>query len=185
MRASRWLPDGIGAGIVNHVSAPCDRAEAEEIEADPLQGMTLGYLISLVARLMAQSLKARNGSDGMAPGQYPVALELLARDGLSQRDLCEAVRIEQATMANTLKRMERDGLITRRPSVADGRQATIHLTARGAALTQAAVQNVMDINRLALADLDHDTSEVLRGILSTMARRLEQDPWRGSPSARP
>lgn len=105
-----------------------DVTHEDGFDPDPLHSMTLGYLVNLIARLMAQALKARNGPDGILPGQYPIALELLMRDGMSQRDLCEAVRIEQTTMANTLKRMERDGLIVRRQSAEDGRLSTVHLT---------------------------------------------------------
>lgn len=141
----------------------------------PLHRMTLGYLISLLARLLAQSLKARNGPDGILPGQYPIAVELLAQDGMSQRDLCEVVRIEQATMANTLKRMERDGLITRRQSAEDGRLATIHLTEAGARLTRAAVLNAAEVNGVALEGLDPAAQAALRDMLIDLTERLEAD----------
>ncbi|MEP9380596.1 MarR family winged helix-turn-helix transcriptional regulator [Aquabacter sp. CN5-332] len=152
-----------------------DTEEPEGFDADPLHRMTLGYLINLIARLLAQSLKVRNGADGILPGQYPVAVELLARDGLSQRDLCEAVRIEQATMANTLKRMERDGLITRRQSAEDGRLATIHLTEVGTQLAFASARNAADVNRVALDGLDPAAQADLRDTLLDLAERLEAD----------
>lgn len=149
--------------------------ELQGFDTDPLHRMTLGYLVNLLARLLAQSLKARNGSDGILPGQYPVAVELLTHDGMSQRDLCEAVRIEQATMANTLKRMERDGLITRRQSAEDGRLATIHLTAHGAQLAHASVLNAAEVNRVALEGLDPAAQAALRDTLLDLAERLEAD----------
>lgn len=144
-------------------------------EVAPQHRMTLGYLISLLARLLAQSLKVRNGPDGILPGQYPIAVELLAQDGMSQRDLCEVVRIEQATMANTLKRMERDGLITRRQSAEDGRLATIHLTEAGASLTRAAVLNAVEVNGVALEGLDLPAQMALRDMLIDLTERLEAD----------
>lgn len=49
---------------------------------------------------------------------------LFEQDGLTQRELCERVRIEQSTMADTLQRRERDTLIRREPDPADGRRAT-------------------------------------------------------------
>ncbi|MEP9356697.1 MarR family winged helix-turn-helix transcriptional regulator [Xanthobacter sp. KR7-65] len=149
--------------------------EPEGFEIAPLHRMTLGYLISLLARLLAQSLKVRNGPDGILPGQYPVAVELLTHDGMSQRDLCEAVRIEQATMANTLKRMERDGLITRRQSAEDGRLATIHLTEYGARLARASVRNAAEVNTVALEGLDPAAQTALRDMLIGLTERLEAD----------
>lgn len=147
----------------------------EGLEVAPQHRMTLGYLISLLARLLAQSLKVRNGPDGILPGQYPIAVELLTQDGMSQRDLCEVVRIEQATMANTLKRMERDGLITRRPSAEDGRLATIHLTEDGARLARDAVRNAAEVNSAALEGLDLAAQMALRDVLIDLTERLEAD----------
>ncbi|TCT06131.1 MarR family winged helix-turn-helix transcriptional regulator [Aquabacter spiritensis] len=154
---------------------------APGFDTDPLHRMTLGYLVNLIARLMAQSLKARNGADGILPGQYPVAVELLLQDGMSQRDLCEAVRIEQATMANTLKRMERDGLITRRQSTEDGRLSTVHLTELGICRAQAAVRNAAEVNRIALDGLSPADQAALRNTLIDLAARLEADL--GEPAA--
>ncbi|MGU3495282.1 MarR family winged helix-turn-helix transcriptional regulator [Xanthobacteraceae bacterium A53D] len=142
---------------------------------DPLQRVTLGYLINLLARLLAQSLKARNGMDGILPGQFPIVLELLRADGPTQRDLCEFVKIEQSTMANTLKRMERDNIIERRACIDDGRQATVHLTEHGRGLAQAAVVNAFDVNRIALEPLNKDAQIQLRSWLITMVEQLEAD----------
>lgn len=141
----------------------------------PLQQETVGYLINLIARLLAQSLKARNGAGGVMPGQYPIALELLRHDGATQRDLCDAVRIEQATVANTLKRMERDGLVERRPTSDNARLATNHLTPLGRRLAAIAVENALDVNRVAFEGLDPAQCSELRETLSGIAFRLEAE----------
>lgn len=152
-----------------------DPARAELLQADPMQRETVGYLINLIARLLAQALKARNGGEGILPGQYPLALELLRHDGATQRELCEAVRLEQATVANTLKRMERDGLVERKPTSDNARLATNHLTAKGRALARVAVENALDVNQTALEGLDAEACAALRQTLSGIALRLESD----------
>jgi DNA-binding MarR family transcriptional regulator len=136
---------------------------------------TLGYLINLSARLLAQSLRARNGPDGILPGQFPIVLQLLRDNGLSQRDLCARVRIEQSTMANTLKRMERGGIITRALSRGNRRQQAIYLTPKGRALAEEAVENAAEVNRLALSGLDECARLQLRQMLLTMTVSLERD----------
>ena len=80
-----------------------------------------GYLINHVARLFARGLAARIKPLGITIGTFPVLLELWEEDGLTQKQLVERLDIEQATMANTLSRMERDGLIVRKKDEADGR----------------------------------------------------------------
>ena len=126
-----------------------------------------GYLVNHLARLFAASLQARIRPMGLSTGVFPVMLHLWQEDGLTQRDLVARVGVEQATMANTLTRMERDGLILRRPDPDDGRARRIWLTARGTALRDDAVAAAADENANVLSGL----SEVERTHLVTLVRK--------------
>jgi len=154
---------------------PDESAPAQDSVTDRLGQASLGYQIGLISRLLAQSLKKRNGKDGILPGQFPVAIELMANDGATQRELCERVRIDQSTMASTLKRMERNGVIERRACAHDGRQSTIHMTAKGRGLFEAAAQNAAEVNRIAFGSLGPDSTVDLRTALRHIADRLSQD----------
>ena len=88
---------------------------------DQFQHNSAGYLANHMARLFAAGLARRIQPLGLAPAQFMVLLELWHSDGRTQADLTAALDVEQATMANTLKRMERDGLILRMPSEEDRR----------------------------------------------------------------
>ncbi len=92
------------------------------------------YLASLLARRFSRQLQERGRKLGFAPGQFPVLAELWNEDGLTQRQLIDRLDAEQATIANTLARMERDALIARRPHPTDRRAQQIFLTERGRAL---------------------------------------------------
>lgn len=89
-----------------------------------------GYLINHMARLFAKGLQERIAPLGLVIGQFPILLELWQKDGVSQRDLLEKIDVEQATLANTLNRMERDGFITRTKHPSDARAHQIWLTTR-------------------------------------------------------
>jgi len=78
-----------------------------------------GYLANHLARLFARELQLRIKPLGLSTGTFPALLVLWEGDGLTQRELIEHLDIEQPTMANTLARMERDGLIERRKDPAD------------------------------------------------------------------
>ena len=97
------------------------------------------YLASLLARGFSRQLQERGRKLGFAPGQFPVLAELWNEDGLTQRQLIDRLDAEQATIANTLARMERDGLITRRPHPTDRRIRHVFLTDRGHALKEDAM----------------------------------------------
>lgn len=98
------------------------------------------YLASQLAKGFTRSLQQRAAGLGFSPGQFPILVELWSEDGLTQKQLLERVDIEQATMANTLARMERDGLIERRPHPHDKRAQLIFLTPKASAMQADAVE---------------------------------------------
>lgn len=98
-------------------------------------------------------------------------LELWREDGLTQRQLVDRLDVEQATVANTLARMERDGLIVRRPLAGDGRAQSIHLTKRARTLETPATAAATGVNQALLAGL----SSVEREELTSLMRRVITD----------
>jgi DNA-binding MarR family transcriptional regulator len=101
------------------------------------------YLANQMAKGFARSLQQRAAGLGFSPGQFPILLELWSEDGLTQKQLLERVDIEQATMAYTLSRMERDGLVERRPHPADKRAQLVFLTGKATAMQTEAVEAAM------------------------------------------
>lgn len=98
------------------------------------------YLTSQLAKGLSRALQKRATALGFSPGQFPVLLALWHEDGLTQRQLLDRMEVEQATLANTLSRMERDGLILRRPHPSDRRAQIISLSDRGRELEQMAIE---------------------------------------------
>ncbi len=94
-------------------------------------------------------------------------LALFEQDGLTQRELCELVRIEQPTMANTLQRMERTNLIRREPDPADGRRMRVVLTARARALEDHLVSAARRVNGIATSGL---SDQEVAAFMSTSPR---------------
>lgn len=136
-----------------------------------------GYLANHVARLFARELAEAVRPLGLAPAQFMVLLELWRDEGLTQKDLVGRLDVEQATMAATLARMERDGLIERRPDQADARARRIQLTARARALQESALAAAKGVNARALAGFSEDEREVLlsglRRIVGALSRSAE------------
>lgn len=102
------------------------------------------YLAARLAKSFARSLQQRSATLGFLPGQFPVLLELWEEDGLTQRQLLDKLDVEQATLANTLARMERAGLIARRRHPTDRRAQVITLTEEGRALEAKALEAAAD-----------------------------------------
>nr|WP_319949195.1 MarR family transcriptional regulator [uncultured Shimia sp.] len=134
-----------------------------------------GYLANHFARLMAVGLQRRLKPLGLAPAQFMVLLELWERDGQTQAELVVGLDVEQATMANTLSRMERDELVTRDPSDDDKRVKIIRLTERAKKLRVPAQKAAYDQNMHALSDLDENEQfqlvQLMQRTVSTLKRR--------------
>ncbi len=112
-----------------------------------------GYLANHMARLFAIGLQRRIAPLNLAPAQFMTLLELWEDDGLTQAELVERLDVEQATMANTLKRMARDGLIERKPHPKDGRAQQNWLTERARSLQEPATKAASAVNEAALVGL--------------------------------
>ena len=133
-----------------------------------------GYLINHMARLFAKELQQGIQPLGIVTGQFPILLELWEKDGVTQRELLEKLDIEQATLANTLTRMQRDALVRRTKHPSDARAQQIWLTEKASSIKEEAYQSAQQINTEALSDLNYADRirflEIVRKIILKMRR---------------
>ena len=129
------------------------------------KSQSAGYLVNHVARIFARGLAARIKHLGITTGTFPALLELWDEDGLTQKQLVERLAIEQATMANTLARMERDGLITRTKDETDGRIQRAWLTEAARQIHDRAIAAARDENASALAAFSDDEKRQFIGLM--------------------
>lgn len=134
-----------------------------------------GFLANQMARLFAKGLQKRIGPLGLAPAQFMTLLALWDQDGLTQSELVRRLDVEQATMANTLTRMERDGLIERRSNPVDGRSQSIHLTEKSKRLCDPATDAARDQNAAALADFSDQEKEMFLALMRRAISAMHDD----------
>jgi len=127
-----------------------------------------------MSRLMTLALNDELKGHGVAPGQFPVLQCLWEQDGLTQRELYERVKIEQATMSNTLKRMERDCLIYREPDPADRRSMRIHLTGMAKTLQGELSRGAKSVNKMAFDGIKKKDRKHLMEMLEGVVKNLER-----------
>jgi DNA-binding MarR family transcriptional regulator len=100
---------------------------------------------------------------------------LFEKDGLTQSELCEQVRIEQPTMARTLARMERDGLVRRVPDPTDGRRASVLLTDRARRLEGDLVDSARNVNRAATQGIGEEELATFMDLMGRIIDNLESE----------
>jgi DNA-binding MarR family transcriptional regulator len=133
---------------------------------------SLGDNVNHLSRLMTQALGEAIAAHGVSPGQLPVLKCLWEHDGLTQRELYERVHIEQATMSNTLSRMERDGLVKRKPDPKDRRAQRVMLTAKANKLEASLADAALAVNKQAFGNLKKKDKKALMDLMHTMIKNL-------------
>lgn len=68
---------------------------------------------------------------GLHKGQPPILGMLWEKDGLTQKEIAEKLRLKPSTVTAVLKRMEKAGLLKREPDPKDMRISRVYLTKKG------------------------------------------------------
>lgn len=132
-----------------------------------------GYMTNWAARLFARAMDRRIEHLGLSSGHLPVIFALADGSSLSQKALTEAAAIEQPTMAATLKRMEKAGLVIRTADPADRRISQVRLTPSALELADEVQQAVAEVNAAALASLSPAERQTYLRLLKAVVAGLE------------
>jgi DNA-binding MarR family transcriptional regulator len=153
---------------------PSSSSSSEGADDSPVLRRTgsVGYQVNHLARLLEAALRTRISPYGVAPGQFAQLLALYEQDGVSQSELCRAVQIDQSTMALTLRRMERDGLVSRQPSQQDRRRVEIWLTDRARGLEGPLAGCANDVNATAGAAISQADMATTMKVIAQMIDNL-------------
>lgn len=134
-----------------------------------------GQLIQRIARMSNRWLEPRLQKMDLAVAQVPVFGALKQRGPMSQRELAALLHVEQPTMAQLLNRMERDGLIVRKPDPKDGRRSLISMTPRALKRSEAARNILMEGRQISLQGFTKAEVETLQQLLQRMVDNMETE----------
>ncbi|MEA2769844.1 MAG: hypothetical protein QOD93_2806 [Acetobacteraceae bacterium] len=180
MRACRRSPSvGATCGeMAKRSSNKKSPAASNELTLPEGSERILGLAVNTLGRCIVLSLAQRTAEHGVLPGAYPVIAWLMYLKEATQTELSKLIGIKQPTMAVTLRRMERGGIIQRTPDPDHGRKSRIKLTARGRQLSDvvsAAAHDVQSVATKGLSAAELDEFYRLAGLmienLNTKRRR--------------
>ncbi|MBD8066540.1 MarR family transcriptional regulator [Devosia sp. PTR5] len=134
---------------------------------------SVGYVTNLAGRLLVRELERHLSRIGLSPAHMPVLLALDDGSAATQKALAEDARVEQATMAATLARMERDGLIQRTPNPDDGRSSLVRLTPAALEKLPQVSAITRSINALVLEQLTPEERAQFFTLMSKITAVLE------------
>lgn len=131
---------------------------------EPSIGLLLVQVGHAHRKLVASGLDAL----GVHIGQDHVVHRLAVGEGVSQAELAGTLCVDASTVTKTLGRLERRGLVERRPDPDDARVSRVFLSDAGRAL----VAPVLDVWRAAEDVLVRNMSEAERLLLARLLRQI-------------
>ncbi|MFD7559777.1 MULTISPECIES: MarR family winged helix-turn-helix transcriptional regulator [unclassified Streptomyces] len=121
-----------------------------------------------IARAMGDEMERAYARFGISRGEFDV-VATLRRSGvpytLSPRQLSATLMLTTGGMTGRLDKLEKAGLLSRKPDPHDRRGLQVTITDRGLALIDEAVTAGLEVQRAALTGLSDEEAEVLGGLL--------------------
>lgn len=97
-----------------------------------MENRALGKSIAILHRREQKYMISKMKELGIGYSGYNFLLYLEIHSGSSQKEMCEALAVDEALVVRTMKRLEETGFIIRKKSEKNGRCYEIHLTEKGA-----------------------------------------------------
>lgn len=139
---------------------------------DPLDpACSFGYQARATHRAFDRLLQRHLSPHGIPNGFWYVLRVLWRQEGMTQRELADAVNLAESSNVLVLERMEKAGLVRRRRDPEDRRRVRVRLTARARRLESQLLPVAQAINGLAAQGL---TAEQLNAFLE-VGRAMQEN----------
>lgn len=110
---------------------------------------------------------------GVHPGQLPFLNIIRHQEGISQRELAERLHVKPPTVAVTVKRLEKAGVIFRKPDPEDMRISRIYLTGKGREIAGRIEGIVQENERALTAGFSEEEVELAKAFFDRMLQNLD------------
>jgi DNA-binding MarR family transcriptional regulator len=109
----------------------------------------------------------------LTPVQFSALIVISDRPGIDAKRVSDLIFFDPSTIGNVLDRLEKRGLIIRKPGIEDRRTKRLFLTAAGDAVIQKIVKRVPEIAKRILAPLPAKDRQQFVSLLSRLVKATE------------
>ena len=116
----------------------------------PLTRSNLGFLLAKASQRWNELLSEQFTAAGfpeVRPSYGSILIPLFEEDGLRIGEVARRARLSKQTLTTTVRLLERDGLVERRPDPADGRASLLFLTPRARSFRPIAEQVLSELDK--------------------------------------
>lgn len=135
---------------------------------------SIGRWISILYRYRQNYLGKRLEPLNIGSGQYFFLLVLSKNNYLSQEELSDFLKIDKATTAKAVKKLEDEGYVARNVDATDKRVYQVYLTRKGREILPIIEKFIKDWEKLVTTGLSESESQLIEGLLGKMAQNACQ-----------
>lgn len=141
---------------------------------------SMGFVVNMTAKAFQKSfdIELRKNA-GVSLSQWRVVGALVIQPGLTQKEIADKVGIEGATLVPIIDKMEKEGLLKRKPDSSDRRVNRIYLTQKADSLWESMVECALKIRKSSTKNISENdiqtTLETLRKISQNLTSFSEID----------
>lgn len=139
-----------------------------------IQDLTFSRLLHLTAQAWRQAIDRRVKEDGLTTSSW-LAIATLASQAapVSQKELAQALGLEEATIVPLVDRLVKQQLVVRSQPAEDRRKRLVQITPAGMALYQRLAGEVDKLRNELLASISRDELFVAQRVLQKLLKATE------------
>ncbi len=137
----------------------------------------IGYRIKEVSKLFGETVKSKVIKSGMSVTQFQIIKFLDKNRNLeiTQKDICDFLKMKASTISITLSNLENDKLIARKKSLNDNRKTIISLTDKGEEQSKKFKKLFKEVDSLMESAITDEELQIFNVILDKMIEVLKGD----------
>ena len=137
---------------------------------------SINFLLGLICRARRGKMGEALTAVGIYAGQEMFLWQLWRQDGLTQSQLVERLCVQPPTVSKMLDRLEKAGLVERRPDDEESRTTRVYLTEQGHGSLRAVRDIWTNVEQQITEGLNVEERIVLRRLLLQVHENLTRNP---------
>ena len=110
---------------------------------------------------------------GLTGSQWRAILALSINEGMNQKDIAEMIFLETPTLVSAIDKMEKNGLVERKPDLEDRRNNKIFLTKKSKAMIEPLVNFILEFRKLVTKNVSAKDLEITKEVLRKIAKNAD------------
>lgn len=156
-------------------------SERRDTMSSSVSAHQLPFLMHLIDRIhvLHRIQMFRTGNMiGLYPGQPPVPHYIEDHPNCSQREIAEYLQVSTPSIANSVKRMQKAGLLTKHTDPVDLRRCSLQITEKGKRLLHESYIRMEKIDAAAVEGISPAEMEIFCRCLEQIAENLSSEEYK-------